>query len=206
MGESPREEASRGFADLVKNMVSGRGQYGMTAAKAQFGEVSPYFQQGRADVNTGIDRAIGNLNMGLSNRLAGIGQTLGEQLVSSGVPAGQGRGTDFAASYAPAIAGTQEAIGGLEANRGSLLAELARTQGLTLADLMRTSDAMVNQLLQLQLSGIGGMKSSTVTGDILGIANTIGSIIAGVPGMDKVLAGLFRNTTGNQSGHVEGGI
>lgn len=178
MGESPREQASNQFANMVNGMIGSRGTYGMGAANAQMGAISPIFSQGKKDLNSGIDKSINNLNLGLSNRMAGIGGQLGESLISAGVPAGQGRGTAFASAMSPAIAGTQEGIAGLEQTRAMTLADFAKTEGLTLADLMKSSEQIIMQLLQAQMGGISGMKNSTGFGDAFSVIQSLGKVFA----------------------------
>lgn len=176
MGQSPREEASNKFQTMVEAMIQNRGQFGQGAARSQMGDVSPFFDRARGDLESGITDAASRLNAGLSTRMAGIQQTMGEGLINAGVPQGQGRGTAFAAALAPAIAANQQETGQLFATKALTMADLSKTEGLTMADLLKASDERIVQLLQQELGGIGGMKQSTGFGDVLGVLQTIAKI------------------------------
>lgn len=209
MGESPQEEASNKFQNMVQSMIQSRGQFGTGAALNQMSNISPIFDRGRSDLNSGIDKSINNLNLGLSTRMSGIGQQIGEGLISGGVPAGQGRGTAFASAMAPAIAGTQEAAAGLNQTRALTLADFAKTEGLTLADLLKSSDQIITQLLGQQMQGIKGMKDSTGLGDTFAVLQSIGKIVGsvfGVPSGGGVASGGGAITGGGlSSSHPEWG-
>jgi hypothetical protein len=109
-------------------------------------QVNPYFDQGKTDMNTA-----------LSTRMMGVGQNIGESLITSGVPKGAPQANLFAGAMAPAIAQNQTDLAGL-----------AEKQGGTLADLLKTSLSGGMQAGQQELGAISGMKDSTTMGDIMG--------------------------------------
>lgn len=189
MGESPREEASRQFAEMLGRLAGSRGIYGERAASTQFGLVNPYFERARSDISGGLSDATNYLNASLSTRLSGISQSLGESLINAGVPAGHGRGTAFATAVAPAIAATQQAQADIAKTGALSLADISKLQGLTMTDLLKASEAITSNLLRTQLGGIEGMKSSTTIGDILAGLATIASIIKGIPGIGYSVSG-----------------
>ena len=144
MGQSPKEQASSDMNDRLKNLQD-RFLGGDLSGTSMMDKVNPYFEQGKTDMNTA-----------LSTRMMGVGQNIGESLMTSGVPKGAPQANLFAGAMAPAIAQNQNDIAGL-----------AERQGGTLADLLKTSLSGGMQAGQQELGAIGGMKDSTTMGDIM---------------------------------------
>jgi len=192
MGQSPKEQAA-GDQYTKMNSIADRFLSGDLSGSNQFQQVNPYFMQSRSDVTAGTQRGISDLNSALSTRMAGIGQQVGESLISSGVPQGQGRGMSFAAALAPAIAGTQEQIAGLEKFQASSLADISRYQGSTLADMLGRSGQYGLSATGQAGGAINNMKDSTTMGDIMGGATTLAQLAAMVTnpemGILKLLSG-----------------
>jgi hypothetical protein len=88
--------------------------------------------------------------------MMGIGQNVGESLISSGVPKGAPQANLFAGAMAPAIAQNQTELAGL-----------SKMEGGTLADLLKFSMGESTQAGNQELGAISGMKDSTTMGDIM---------------------------------------
>jgi hypothetical protein len=167
MGQSPKESAS---ADMQGRMKSLQDRYlgGDLSGENQFKKVDPYFEQGKD-----------YLNESLSTRMMGIGQNVGESLISSGVPKGAPQANLFAGAMAPAIAQNQTELAGL-----------AKTQGGTLADLLKFAMGQSTNAGQLEQGAIGTMKDSTTMGDIMSGLTSAFSL-ADIISNPKILQMLF---------------
>jgi hypothetical protein len=199
MGQSPKEQAA---ASQYSNMnsIAQRFLSGDLSGSNMFKQVNPYFEQGRSDIQTGVQGAESKLNSALSTRMAGIGQQVGESLISSGVPQGQGRGMSFAAAMSPAIAGTQEQIAGMEKFGAQSLADLSRYQGTTLAGLMENSNQMGIGASGQAGSAINNMKDSTTMGDIMGGATSLAQLAAIFTNPELGGMGLLQKLLGGGQG------
>jgi hypothetical protein len=145
LGTSPKEQASSDFNTRLQGLQQ-RYLGGDLSGGSLMNQVNPYFEQGKND-----------LNQSLSTRMMGIGQNVGQSLMTSGVPKGAPQANLFAGAMAPAIAENQQEMG-----------NLAEKQGGTLADLLKTSLGLAGQAGQQELGAISGMKDSTTMGDIMG--------------------------------------
>jgi len=158
MGSSPKENAS---SDMQGRMKALQDRYlgGDLTGESQFGKVNTYFNQAKTDIGSGEDY----LNQALSTRMMGVGQNIGESLMTSGVPKGAPQANLFAGAMAPAIAQNQTELAGMEKGKSSI----SMQQGGTLADLLKSVMGATSQAGQNELGAIGGMKDSTTMGDIM---------------------------------------
>jgi hypothetical protein len=159
LGTSAKESAS---ADMQGRMKALQDRYlgGDLSAKSQYSQIDPYYEQGKNELDAGK----GYLNQALSTRMMGVGQNIGESLMTSGVPKGGPQSNLFAGAMAPAIAQNQTELAGLEKGKASI----SMQQGGTLADLMKSVMGAVSNTGQNELGAIGGMKDSTALGDVMG--------------------------------------
>jgi hypothetical protein len=188
MGQSPKESAA---ADMQGRMKALQDRYlgGDLSGQSTFNQVNPYFEKATVGLNAGEDY----LNQSLSTRLMGVGQNIGESLISSGVPKGAPQANLFAGAMAPAIAQNQSELAGIEKSKSGI----SMTQGGTLADLLKFAMGQSSNAGQQELGAIGGMKDSTTMGDIFGgltSAFNLADIVSN-PKLLQILFGGGGNTT-----------
>ena len=145
MGQSPKEQASQDTYGRLQGLQQ-RFLGGDLSGNSLNNQVTPLFDQGKDYMNTA-----------LSTRMMGIGQNVGESLISSGVPKGEPQANLFAGAMAPAIAQNQ-----------TELSNITQRQGMTLADLLKFSLGESSQIGNQELGAISGMKDSTTMGDVFG--------------------------------------
>jgi hypothetical protein len=175
MGQSPKEQASQDTYGRLQGLQQ-RFLGGDLSGQSLNSQVTPTFDAGKD-----------YMNQALSTRLMGVGQSIGESLMTSGVPKGAPQANLFAGAMAPAIAQNQ-----------TELSNITQRQGMTLADLLKFSLGESNQIGQQELGAIGGMKDSTTAGDVFGgltAGSSLLSILSNPKILQMILGGNGQNTS-----------
>ncbi len=176
MGESPKESAAADIQGRLKTLQS-RYLGGDLTGENLYSKVSPIYAQGKD-----------YLNQALNARMTGVGNTIGESLITSGVAKGAPQANLFAGAMAPAIAQNQ-----------SELAGITQQEGTTLADLLKFSLTQAGTTGNQELSAISQMKDTTALGDVFGGLTSMFSladIITNPKLLQMILGGKSGGSTG----------
>jgi hypothetical protein len=151
---SPQEQAYGRHAQSLADLIAGKTGSGME----RYRSIQPNLDN--------IKQLLGQVH---GTQSAAVSANIGDSLARHGVAKGHDRSGAFTSAQAPATA--------------AYLSSLADVEGMdiqTLLSLLAQEDATIAQLLGIQSGAIGGMKSTTATGDWLGIFQTLANIGSGV--------------------------
>jgi hypothetical protein len=163
---------------------------GDLSASSRMEQVLPYINNAQDIMKGGLADILQAINTSINTRAAGMGQQIGESIISSGA-VGHDVGNAWATAMSPLYASGIEA-GAMARERNTAgVSTLEASKGTTLAGLMALSQQGLLTANQLENMSIGGMKDSTVAGDIFGGITSIMNIL---PALLKIDWGKLLNS------------
>lgn len=168
MGTSPQESAAEQTRARVKDYMAS-----LNYNKEFQTNIEPH-------INKGIDiienEAIPSYLKAVSANLGSLRGSGGSALVESGAAPGAPTNSAFLGALAPAIAQVYQGVSGLQTK----IAGLETGKADILSMLMQNERATVASLFGAENQAVGGMKSSTLAGDIFGGIKTVLDFAGGI--------------------------
>jgi len=181
MGESPQEKAARQQSAALGDLAQTYRPGGTNSYLSRMADINPYI----SSALTSLDKSATDARAYGSAQLGGIRGSTGSALVEGGVAPGSTINSAFLTAISPAIGEISKFIGETEQKKAGVQ--------MSAADLIKTlmlgGDQTMMQLLGQQGNRVGSMKDSTLTGDILGVGQSLAQIGAGVFGMGGMFPG-----------------